>query len=299
LIEEEKMKLKESLKEKRFVVTSEIQPPIDEEPREIIKKLESVRGRVDGLTVPELEIEGVVTDTIKTCELLHQNRFEAIYQTTLREKNRLQIQKDLLRAHSTGVENILAFTEDYRITGDSLQEIMFFHVDSGKLISVLDHIREGHTVDGKELPLKAEFIVGSGIESKWGKNVPDLEMKEMEEMTRIGTGYFLTTPVFDVGLFEKFMKHANTFGVPVIAEVMILRTAGVAQFLNRHFQSGLVPDWIIKKLARAPDRPKASIEIFSEIVSGLKDICQGIHIITMGAEDKLRHYLDAAKLKKL
>ncbi len=293
------MKLKESLKEKRFVVTSEIQPPIDEEPKEIIKKLESVRGRVDGLTVPELEIEGVVTDTIKTCELLHQNRFEAIYQTTLREKNRLQIQKDLLRAHKTGVENILAFTEDYRITGDSLQEMMFFHVDSGKLSSVLEHIREGQTVDGKDLPLKAEFMIGSGIESKWGKNVPDLEMKEMEEMTKIGTGYFLTTPVFDVELFEKFMKRTNTFGVPVIAEVMILRTAGVAQFLNRHFQSGLVPDWIIKKLVKAPDRQKASIEIFAEIVSGLKDICQGIHIITMGAEDKLRHYLDAAKLKKL
>ena len=293
------MKLKESLKEKKFVVTSEIQPPIDEDPKEIIKKLELVRGRVDGLTVPEFEIEGVITDTIKTCELLKQNRFEAIYQTTLREKDRLQIQKDLIRAHETGVENILAFTEDYRITGDSLQEMMFFHVDSGKLSSVLEHIREGHTVDGKDLPFKAEFICGSGIESKWGKNVPELEMKEMEEMTKIGTGYFLTTPVFDVGLFEKFMKQVNTFGVPVIAEVMILRTAGIAQFLNRHFKSGLVPNWIIRKLAKAPDRQKASIEIFAEIVSGLKDLCQGIHIITMGAEEKLRHYLDAAKLKKL
>jgi methylenetetrahydrofolate reductase (NADPH) len=299
LIEEEKMKLKESLNNKRFVVTSEVQPPIDEEPKEILRKLELVRGRVDGLTVPEFEIEGVVTNTIKTCELLKKNRFEAIYQTTLREKNRLQIQKDLLRAHETGVENILAFTEDYRITGDSLQEMMFFHVDSGKLSSVLDHIREGQTVDGKDLPFKAEFIVGSGIESRWGKNVPDLEMKEMEEMTKIGTGYFLTTPVFDVESFEKFMKQINTFGVPVIAEVMILRTAGVAQFLNRHDKSGLVPDRIIRKLAKAPDRQKASIEIFSEIVSGLKDLCQGIHIITMGAEEKLRHYLDAAKLKKL
>ncbi len=293
------MKLKESLKKKKFVVTSEIQPPIDEDPEEIIKKLELVRGRVDGLTVPELDIEGVVADTIKTCKLLKENRFEAIYQTSLREKNRLQIQKDLLRAHETGVENILAFTEDYRITGDSLQEMMFFHVDSGKLSSVLEHIREGHTVDGKDLPFKAEFIFGSGIESKWGKNVPELEMKEMEEMTKIGTGYFLTTPVFDVGLFEKFMKQVNTFGVPVIAEVMILRTAGVAQFLNRHFKSGLVPNWMIRKLAKAPDRQKASIEIFAEIVSGLKDLCQGIHIITMGAEEKLRHYLDAAKLKKL
>ena len=293
------MKLRESLEEKKFVVTSEVQLPIDEEPSEIIRKLELIRGRVDGVTVPELEIEGVVADTIKTCELLRQNRFEAIYQTATREKDRLQIQKDLLRAHEGGVENLLVFTEDYRITGDSLQEMMFFHVDSGKLSSVLDHLREGHTVDGKDLPRKAQFILGSGIESKWGKNVPELEMKEMEEMTKIGTGYFLTTPVFDVGLFEKFMKHVNTFGVPVIAEVMILRTAGMAQFLNRHLKSGLVPDWIIRKLAKAPDRQKASIEIFAEIVSGLKDICQGIHIITVGAEDKLRYYLDAAKLKKL
>ncbi|MGD2126678.1 MAG: methylenetetrahydrofolate reductase [Desulfobacteraceae bacterium] len=293
------MKLKEALDKRRFVVTSEIQPPIDEDPQKVVERLERVRGRVDGVTVPELDIEGIVGDTLKTCEMLQQSRFEAIYQTTTREKNRLQLQKDLILAHETGVENLLVFTEDYRITGDSLQEMMFFHVDSGKLSSVLEHLREGHTVDGQELPSKAKFTIGSGVESRWGKNVPELEMKEMEEMTKIGTGYFLTTPIFDVDLFEKFVKEVGPLGVPVIAEVMILRTAGMAQFLNRHLKSGLVPDWIIRKLAKATDRQKASIEIFAEIVSGLKDLCQGIHIITIGAEDKLRLYLDAAKLKKL
>jgi 5,10-methylenetetrahydrofolate reductase len=293
------MKLKDALEKKKFVVTAEIQASIDEEPEKLIKCLELVRGRVDGVTVPELDVEGIVGDSIKTCELLKKNRFESIYQTTTRDKSRPQLQKDLIVAHQAGVENLLVFTEDYRITGDSLQEMMFFHVDSGKLSSVLDHLREGHTVDEKDLPFKAEFTVGSGVESKWGKNVPELEMKEMEEMTKIGTGYFLTTPIFDVGLFEKFMKQVNTFGVPVIAEVIILRTAGMAQFLNRHLKSGLVPDWIIKKLAKPPDRQKASIEIFTEIVTGLKDLCQGIHIITIGAEDKLRYYLDAAKLKRL
>ncbi|MBW1766904.1 MAG: methylenetetrahydrofolate reductase, partial [Deltaproteobacteria bacterium] len=238
-------------------------------------------------------------DTVKTCVLLKENRFDAIYQTTTREKNRLQIQKDLLLAHESGIENLLVFTEDYRITGDSLQEMMFFHVDSGKLSSVLEHLEEGRTVEGEDLPFKAQFTFGSGIESKWGKNVPDLAMTEMEEMTRKGTGYFLTTPVFDVDLFEKFIKRAKIFGVPVVAEVMILRTAGMAHFLNRHLKTGLVPERFIKKLSKAPEKQKASIEIFTEIVNGLKDICDGVHIITIGAEDKLRHYLDAAKLKRL
>ena len=291
------MKLKEALKKGRFVVTSEVQMPVDEGPQELINRLALVRGRVDGVTVPELDIEGVVGDSITTCDLLQKNRFEAIYQTTTRDKNRPQLQKDLMLAHETGVENLLVFTEDYRITGDSLQEMMFFHVDAGKLSSVLEHMREGRTVDGKELPSKAEFVLGSGVESGWGKNIPELEMKEMEEMTKIGTGYFLTTPVFDVDMFEKFLKEAQTFGVPVIAEVLILRTAGMAQFLNRHFKSGLVPDWMIRKLASAPDKKKASIELFADIVKGVKDLCQGIHIITIGGEERLRHYLDAAKLK--
>jgi 5,10-methylenetetrahydrofolate reductase len=291
------MKLKEALEKRRFIVTSEVQTPIDEDPQELIRRLELVRGRVDSVSVPELDIEGVVGDSLQTCELLKRNRFESIYQTTTRDKNRPQLQNDLIKAHETGVENVLVFTEDYRITGDSLQEMMFFHVDSGKLASVLDHMKKGHTVEGNELPSKVDFVLGSGVESGWGKNVPELEMKEMEEMTRIGAGYFLTTPIFDLERFEKFIKEAGTFGVPVIAEVMILRTAGMAQFLNRHFKSGLVPDWIIKKLATSSDKEKASIEIFADLVKGLKDICQGVHIITMGGEEKLRRYLDAAKLR--
>jgi methylenetetrahydrofolate reductase (NADPH) len=291
------MKLKTALKKKKFVVTSEVQAPIDQEPEELVRSLSQVRGRVDGVSLSEVELEGIVGDTIKTCELLNQNRLEPIYQTTIRDKNRLQLQKDLIDAHNAGIDNLLVFTEDYRLTGDSLQEMMFFHVDAGKLDSVLEHIRQGETMEGDSLKSKADFLLGSGVESSWGKNVPDLEMKEMEEMTKIGTGYFLTTPVFDVDLFAKFLKQAQTFGVPVIAEVMILRTAGMARFLNRHLRSGMVPEWIIQKLARAPDRQKASIEIFSDIVTGLKDLCQGVHIITIGGEGKLKLYLDAAKLK--
>ena len=291
------MKLKEALNRKNFVVTSEVQAPMGAEPEELIENLKKVRGRVDGISLSESEFEGVVGDTIKTCEVLKENRFESIYQTTTRDKNRLQLQKDLLDAHEAGIDNLLVFTEDYRITGDSLQEMMFFHVDAGKLQSVLDHMKKGHTVQGHALPGKPDFLLGSGVESSWGKNVPDLEMKEMEEMTKIGTGYFLTTPIFDLDRFEKFLSRTNTFGVPVIAEVMILRTAGMARFLNRHLKSGLVPEWMIQKLLKAPDKEKASMELFADTVKGLKHLCQGVHIITIGGEDKLRHYLDAAELK--
>jgi len=292
------MNLKESLEKKRFVVTSEIQAPLGEDdPKELIENLKKIRGRVDGVSVSEVEFEGVVGDNIKTCDLLKQNRFNAIYQTTTRDKNRYQLQKDLTLAHESGVENILTFTEDYRISGDTLQESMFFHVDSGKLASVLEHLKEGQTIDGKDLPNPVDFVLGSGVETPWGKNVPKRGMEEMEDMMNVGTGYFLTTPIFDLDQFERFMNQVGTFNVPVIAEVMILRTAGMGKFLNRHFKSGLVPEWAIKKLMQAPDKTKASIELFADTVNSLKDLCQGIHIITIGGEEKLGEYLNAAKLR--
>ena len=289
------MFLKEGLEKKRFVVTSEIQPPVDTDIKELLKNIEKIRGRLDGVTVPEFELEGVVTDSIGACKILRENKFDPVLQTTCREKNRLDLQTYLLKASEQGVKNILAFTADYRITGDSLQEIMFFHVDSGKLFSVVDSLKEGQDVMGREVE-KRDFFVGSGIDAGWGKNVPDLELKEMEEMVKLGTGYFLSTPVFDLDEFQKFMKRVEPFGIPVIAEVILVRTAGMAHFINRHLKQGLVPQEIIQKLAEAPLKEKASIEIFTDIIKGLKDICQGVHLIPVGWEEKLPKFLDAAKL---
>jgi methylenetetrahydrofolate reductase (NADPH) len=292
------MNLKESLEKKRFVVTSEVQAPLgDDEPEALVTNLSKIRGRVDGVSVSDVELEGVVGDSILTCDLLRKNRFNAIYQTTTRDKNRYQLQKDLTSAHEIGVDNLLVFTEDYRISGDSLQESMFFHVDSGKLGSVLDHLRQGMSIEGNELDEKMDFTLGSGVETPWGKQMPKRGMEEMEDMLNVGAGYFLTTPIFDVDQFEKFMKQVQPFRVPVIAEVMILRTAGMGKFLNRHFKSGLVPDWVIQKLLDAPDKTRASIELFADTVNSLKDICQGVHIVTIGGEEKLARYLNAAKLR--
>ncbi len=290
------MSLEENLKKKRFVVTSEIQPPIGTGIQDLLQNVERIRGRVDALTVPELKIEGLVTDTLGTCQALKEQKFEPILQTTCREKSRVDIQEHLLRASESGIENILTFTEDYRITGDSLQEIMFFHVDSGKLFSVIENLREGQDISGRAISLKPRFCVGAGVDSSWGKRVPDLELREIEELAKMGTHYFLTTPVFDLDSFHQFMKRIGPLQVPVIAEVVLVRSAEMGIFLNKHVKAGLVPNHIIEKLAKAPDKERASIEIVRDLVTGLREICQGVHFIPIGAEDRMSKYLDALRL---
>jgi len=86
------------------------------------------------------------------------------------------------------------------------------------------------------------FFVGSGIDSSWGKRVPDLELKEMEELAGLGTQYFLTTPIFELDSFHEFMKRwdrskyrsfGNHFG----------QISRDGSFLNKHVKPGMVPTY--------------------------------------------------------
>jgi methylenetetrahydrofolate reductase (NADPH) len=79
------VRLKDALRRKKFVITSEIQAPMeDDNPEKLVENLKRIKGRVDGVSVMEVELEGIVGDSIKTCEILQNNRFNAIYQTTTR-----------------------------------------------------------------------------------------------------------------------------------------------------------------------------------------------------------------------
>jgi methylenetetrahydrofolate reductase (NADPH) len=57
----------------------------------------------------------------------------------------------------------------------------------------------------------------------------------------------------------------------------------------------VVPEKLIEQLMKAPDKMVASIEIAAEIIKGIKGMCQGVSIISMGWEDKVPAILDAAE----
>lgn len=286
----------ERLRKEKFVVTSEVQVSIETDTNSMIDALNKIKGRVDGLIVSEVEIEGVVCDSVNVCSTLRHSGYDPLLETTTREKNRIELQNQLIKASDAGIANLLTFTRDYRLTGDGLNEMMFFHVDSAKLFSVLDSLKEGHDVKGNQLNKTVEFAVGAGIDSSWGKKVPDLELKEMEHLAKMGTKYFITTPVFDLDDFSQFVQRVKPFGIPIIAEVILIRSGGMGHLLNKYIRPNLVPGSMIQRLLKAPDKEKASVEIFTELIKELRGLCHGIHIVPFGAEDRLSKYLDAVKL---
>jgi 5,10-methylenetetrahydrofolate reductase len=288
------------LERDEFVVTTEIQVPSDATPEDLVFGLGRVQGRVDGVAVtderPEQPVEAVVADTLRTCAVLRSHALDPVFRVATRRADRLQIQQRLLDAGASGVEELLAFTVDYRLTGDSLQEMMFFHVDVEKLFSVVGALEAGRDIGGTDLSSPLRFSVGAGVDASVGERLPPLQEQELSHMASHGIAYFLTTPVFDLEAFAGFMKRVAPLGVPVIAEVMILRSAGMAHHLNRYFRPGLVPASLIDRIARSKDRELTSVEIFAELLTGLREQCRGVHVVPVGAERTLYKYLEAARI---
>jgi len=288
----------EKLETKPFVVTIEIQPTVDEEMHHLLSNMNCIKGRVDCLSIPEFKKPPQAVDSLSMSQVFTENRFDTIYQTTTRDKHRPCLEADLIKAHQLGIENVLVFNEDYTLSGASRQEKMFFHVDAAKLFSVMQCLKDGVDIKGQEIGKPVSFCLGAGVDASQGKKTPDRELREMESLLKGGARFFQTPPVFDLEEFKEFMRKVEPFRVPILAGVMLLRTGEMARFVSKHMNVK-VPDRIVEKLTRAPDKLKASIEIFTELVGGLRDLCQGVHIIPVGWYAKVPKFLDAAKLGTL
>jgi 5,10-methylenetetrahydrofolate reductase len=66
--------------------------------------------------------------------------------------------------------------------------------------------------------------------------------------------------------------------------------------MNKNVAGVFVPEPLIQKMAKAEDRVKTSIEIAAGLIKDLKGMCQGVHIMPIGWENKVPALLDAAKL---
>jgi 5,10-methylenetetrahydrofolate reductase len=77
-------------------------------------------------------------------------------------------------------------------------------------------------------------------------------------------------------LFEPFVKKVAHFKVPIIAGITLLKSVGMARYINKHVEGASIPDSMIDQLMKASDKQKASVEIAGELIKELRSLCQGV-----------------------
>ena len=193
-----------------------------------------------------------------------------------------------------GIENVLCLTGDYVNLGDHPEAKPVFDLDSVSLLEAAVQLQQGKDLAEKELQGSPKFFLGATVTP--GANPLEPQIIKMEKKVKAGALFFQTQAVYEPKKFEEFMQAVKHLNVPVLAGVILLKSAGMARFMNKNVAGVHVPDNLIEEMEKAEKKVDKSIEIAARLINELKGLCQGVHIMPIGWEKRVPAVLDAAEL---
>ena len=166
-----------------------------------------------------------------------------------------------------------------------------------QLLEALQTFQKGKDMVGVDLADAPHFFAGTAINAGALGGALDVALENLRKMIDAGVQFLITTPVFDLHRFQQFIKRIDTSQVAVIPTVMLLKSAGMARYIDRNIKNISIPAEMIRGIQKAPDKVRHCIKIAADLMGHLKQMkMAGVMVSTLGWEDKLPQVLDEAKL---
>ncbi len=300
--------LKDALESGKFGVTAEMAPPKGYDFTEQMEAAQLLKGKVHGVNVTDMQSASLKATGLGLCIKLKQAGVEPILQMTGRDRNRMALMGDALAAASFGIDTMLALTGDHPVVGDCKDSKPVYDLDSVGILKMLSQMEEsGCDCGGNELAGGApKFYKGAYVTPVYEPLF--LQLNKLRQKVEAGAMYVQTQGIFDLDTFKRFMEQVDNMGIKthIMAGIIPLKSAGMAKYMNENVPGIDVPQDMIDRLAAAAAEGKEKgikglpmqlgIEMAAEMIAKIKDekLCDGVHIMAIGAEKNVPTILDKA-----
>lgn len=286
------MQLQKKLKAQEFVILAELEPPKGTDVSDLVTNAMKVKGRVDAFVIPEMSNAVMRLSSLGGCMLLQGKGLETVLQACCRDRNRLALQADLLAAAALGISNVVAVNGEDPSFGDHHRARAVNDVDLLELLEAVKKLQGGRDMAGIELKGAPSFCIGSVVNAGASGGLLDLEIDQLEKKMAAGAEFFLTPPVFDLQNLTRFSKRVAELNPKIIPTVLLLKSVGMARYIQRHMDHVNIPENLITRIQRAPDKTRECVRIASELLGTIREAgYAGVLLATIGWEDKLPNIL--------
>ena len=286
------------LLKKNFVFTAETTPPDSSDKNVLLKKISSLKDIADAINVTDSPGANVHMSSLVASIILAQNSFEPILQFTVRDRNRLALQGDLLGAAALGVHNILCLSGDDPSNGDQPQTKSVNDIDSLGLVSTANMMKDkSQFPSGRKIDPPPYFFIGGAEVPTEGKPDP----KKIKTKIDNGVNFFQTQYVFDHIVLKEYMKILEDEGIFEKAFFIIglgpFSSAKSAKWMNDNLFGVNVPDKIINRLNQSKDPLDESMKICLELIDLFKGIngVNGVHLMGPNKENIIEEIIKNSK----
>ena len=278
-----------------FVVTSELTPPKGTSLESLLARARMLSGHVDAFNVTDSHAARMAMAPMAVSHLMLDSGVEPIMQITSRDRNRIAIQADLLGAWALGVRNIAFMGGDPPKNGDHPDAKGVFDVVSASIIRAAAGMSGGADMAGNALDGAPDFCIGAVVNP--GASDLDKEIERMVQKRDAGATFFQTQAVYDPSAFERFANRIHSLGVRILAGIIPVKSPKMAAYMNENVPGIEVPEALIRKIADSGDRAATSSEVSASIISEIRPMCSGVHVMAIGWEDKVPGILEAAGVR--
>jgi methylenetetrahydrofolate reductase (NADPH) len=268
-------RLKNSIRDGKFVITAEIVPPLSAAPDALLAEAATLGPKVDAINVTDAAAGRTTMSSFAAAALLAANGHEPILQVTCRDRNRIALAGDLIGAAAQGIRNMLLLRGDDPKGGDQPDAKPVFDFETADLMKLARDMRdEGVLPSGRKIDSPPDFFIGGADiprvpDDKWS---PEPLRKKIDG----GAGFFQTQFCFDLDVarqyFARLADEGITDRVGFIIGVGPIRSAKSARWMNENLFGVHVPDATIERLEGAEDQAAEGRAICVELIEGLRDM---------------------------
>lgn len=285
-----------------FVVTAELGPPMSGDADVIRKKAAILHGFADAVNITDCQTAVVRLSSIASAAILVQEGLEPVMQMTVRDRNRIAIQSDILGAAALGIRNCLCIAGDHQSFGAAGRlkghpgAKNVYDIDSIQLLSILRKMRDERLQEGGdsiEAPLP--LFIGAAW-TPMGDPV-DFRVIRLAKKVAAGADFIQTQGIYDVQQFAQIMKRVRDRGLhertAILAGIIVPKSAAMLRYMNSSVAGVSVPEALLrrfptvakdaspaeKKEARARSE-EIGRQIAVELIQQVREIdgVRGVHI---------------------
>ncbi len=277
-------------------ITLETTPPHEPLFSPVVDKIEALglHEMVDGFTTTDSPLAKMKYNALFAANLLQQ-RFAkpAIATMSMRDRNKIALQSDLLGANEANVRAILALTGDPASISDQPNTKAVVEGDSSLLLDMIECFNSGIDYAGKPFKNKPQEILPFAVVNAYAKNPKTLQ-KKMQKKIKHGAKGIITQPVYDVEnarLLLELIEQANEEccnerkRAELVMGIFPITKLRTAQFLASHVPGINVPKcWIEELREAAKEGSEKEYEVgfglSKELFENIKKLHPKIHLMT-------------------
>jgi methylenetetrahydrofolate reductase (NADPH) len=288
-MEYEKSNFREVFEAGKFAVTAEIGPPMSGDAENVRIKARELKGFVDAANVTDNQTAIVRMSSIAASCLSQEEGVECVVQMTMRDRNRIAMQSDLLGAWALGMKNLLVLAGDHQSFGNHPGSKNVYDMDTIQFLQAMTNLQDnGVFIGGSKCKSPPAFFLGATTNPF--ADPMELQLIRLEKKINAGAKFIQTQCIYDLERFDRFMEKVRERGLHERAYIQ----AGI--FVNKSLKSiqmtqlvaGMsVPDEYVQRFEAAEDKQAEGVKIAVELIGRLKNVkgISGVHIMAVGWED--------------